>query len=103
MMLFFYDELGSRKSVDRVIKTINNFISNVYIPLLINKINVKLSTKSKTEIDSNTRGLIQHMLLESRFPFEKYMEEHQRLRIYQNNSVFLYPDKFKIDEKSIVT
>ena len=101
MTLFLYNELGSRVSVDRVITTVDNLISNVFIPLIKNKIDQKLSSKSKCVIDDNTRGLVQNILQESRNPFKKYMEEHQRFKIYQNESVFLYPLTFKIGEKAI--
>ncbi|KAJ8666102.1 hypothetical protein QAD02_007764 [Eretmocerus hayati] len=91
--LFLYNNASvSRKFIDIIIKSFNNFIYYLLIPYLKQQIRTELSN----DIDPDTMGKIFLVLDNSRSPFSSLLTEKQRFAMYENESVYQTPKDFKI-------
>ncbi|KAL7290875.1 hypothetical protein TKK_0015607 [Trichogramma kaykai] len=100
LILFLYSlEKIPRNIIDQIIGTFNNWISQVYVPLLNNNIR-DIVQNSTYKIDDNFVGSLRSMLSENKFPLENFLTEHQRFKILKKNSSVKDHTDVKIGEQS---
>ena len=95
MTLSFYNNSHmNRDTIDYVIKTMGDFISDAYVPFLQQQIIVEL--KELQNEDINRR--LQLILEEHRHPLKDFSSEHLRFKMYQKHSCFTHPELYKITD-----
>lgn len=93
----YNNPLLSRKAVDEIITTFDDFLSNLFIPFVQEEIKTNLSHLQHEE----SIHQVQFILENSKHFFNHYSTEHFRFKFYQEESFFIPPESFEIGEEAV--
>ena len=81
-------------SIQGIIDMMGNFISEVYIPFLQEKIHKELEDVRNEDIFSKVKVTLQ----ENKYLLQEFSSEHLRFKMYQKYSCYVPPQSYKIAE-----
>ena len=87
----------SRKGVDDVLKIFMNFVSELFVPFIQNQMETELKPLGHEPSYFKAKFIME----KNKNLFQKFSTEHSRLKIYEQESLYIPPQLFEIGEEPI--
>ena len=83
-----------RNAIEDFIHSIDDFIADIYVPHLIEKINKELSTVADKSLAYRVRSILK----ENKSPFTEISTEYRHFKAYEKYCGYIPPQQYKIGD-----